>query len=68
MPKKRLTVRGLQALKAPAQGRIDYHDETLPGLVLRVAVSGRKSYSVQYRKNGKRPRVTLGDANPHQSC
>ncbi len=61
MPKKRLTVRGLQALKAPDQGRIDYYDETLPGLVLRVAVSGRKSYSVQYRKNGKRPRVTLGD-------
>ena len=63
MPKKRLTVQGIKALKAPGQGRIDYHDETLPGLVLRVAASGQKSYSVQYRTNGKRPRVTLGDAS-----
>jgi len=63
MPKKRLTVQGIKGLKAPDQGRIDYHDETLPGLVLRVAASGRRSYSVQYRKNGKRPRVTLGDAS-----
>ena len=63
MPKTRLTVRGLKALKVPDQGRIDYHDEVLPGLVLRVGASGRKSYSVQYRKNGKRPRVTLGDAS-----
>jgi integrase len=40
----------------------DYFDETLPGLALRVAVSGRKTWTLHFTSpgNGKRARLTLG--------
>ncbi len=60
MPKVKLTVQGVKALPIPDEGRVNYFDEVEPGLVLRVASSGTKSYSVMWRKGGKRPRVTLG--------
>jgi integrase len=60
MPKLRLTAQGIRGLPIPAKGRVDYQDIVLPGLVLRVAASGVKSYSVSYWRNGARPRVTLG--------
>ena len=63
MPTMQFTAHGIRALRAPEQGRVEYHDELLPGLVLRVGTSGKKSYSVQYRKAGKRSRVTIGDAS-----
>lgn len=60
MPKIKLTAPAVKGLPVPPSGRVDYQDETLPGLVLRVAASGRKTYSVSYWLRGKRPRVTLG--------
>ena len=60
MPKTKLTAQGIKALPIPESGRVDYQDDTLPGLVLRVTSSGRKTFSVSYWQRGKRPRVTLG--------
>lgn len=63
MPKMKLTAQAVKGLPAPESGRVDYQDELVPGLVLRVSAAGTKSYSVSYWKNGRRPRVTLGDAS-----
>jgi integrase len=62
MPKIRFTVQGIKSLPYPESGRVDYQDSDLPGLILRLTSKGHQSYSVSYWKNGKRPRVTLGDA------
>lgn len=61
MPKMKLTAQGIKGLPTPATGRTDYQDVTVPGLILRVSASGKKSFSVSYWRRGKRPRVTLGD-------
>ena len=63
MPKKKLTNQVIKSIKPPDTGRVDYQDEILPGLILRVSASGQKSFSVSYWQRGKRPRVTLGDAS-----
>lgn len=63
MPKMKLSHQAIKGLAVPARGRVDYQDETVPGLILRVSASGRKCYSVSYWRKGKRPRVTLGDAS-----
>ena len=60
MPKTKLTVQGIKGLSVPKAGRADYHDIEVPGLILRVSPSGRKTFTVSYWKGGKRPRVTLG--------
>ncbi len=60
MPISRLTTVGVERLKPPASGRVDYADAVLPGLHLRVTEKGRKSWSVVYRVNGRQRRMTLG--------
>ncbi len=56
----RLTSVGVERLKPPASGRVDYADAVLPGLHLRVTEKCHKSWSVVYRINGKQRRMTLG--------
>ena len=63
MPKMKFTAQGIKGIKPPATGRVDYQDQVVRGLVLRVSASGRASFSVSYRRDGKRQRVTLGDAS-----
>lgn len=60
MPKKEMTAKWIKGLPLPEKGRKDYQDTVLPGLILRVSASGRKSFSVSYHDGQKRPRVTLG--------
>ena len=60
MTVSRLTTVGVERLKPPASGRVDYADAVLPGLHLRVTDKGRKSWSVVYRVNGRQRRMTLG--------
>ena len=60
MPKVRLTVQEIKGLPIPEKGRTDYQDTVVPGLILRVSPTGRKTFSVSWWKNGRRPRVTLG--------
>ena len=59
MPRVTLSDRFVKTLKA-TRCRTDYYDANAPGLVLRVAESGRKSWCVVYRVGGRKRRMTLG--------
>lgn len=58
MPEK-LTKRTVEALK-PQGAPFEVRDESLPGLLLRVQPSGRKTFYFDYRLNGRRNRYKLG--------
>ncbi len=60
MPKLKFTTRGIEAIKPPKNGQVDYWDASLPGFMLRVSPSGRKTWCVSYRHDGRRRRYTLG--------
>lgn len=60
VPTIKFTDRGVKALKAPKDGRIDYWDATLKGFGLRVSGSGRKTWCIMYRAAGKQKRFNLG--------
>ena len=60
MPTRNFTVRFLDSLKKPTTGRVEYWDSQTPGFGLRVAKSGRKSWVVLYRHQGRLRRLTLG--------
>ena len=62
MPKVALTDRFVAHAKAQGVGQLDYFDETIPGLALRVSSAGRKTWTYHYTspKDGKRARLTLG--------
>lgn len=60
MPTIKMTARGVEALKPPAEGRAEYFDASLPGFALRVSDAGRKTWIVLYRVNGRLRRMTLG--------
>jgi integrase len=60
MPTITLTQPAIDKIKPPAKGRVEYWDKVLPGLGLRVSDSGRKTWVVLYRVNGKLVRETLG--------
>jgi integrase len=58
---KRLTVTGIERVKAPVKGRDEYFDSIAPGLHLRVSQTGHKSWAMHYhRYDGKHHRLTLG--------
>jgi len=59
MPTVTLSDRFVKTLRATG-GRTDYYDAGSTGLVLRVAVSGRKSWCVVYRVRRRKRRMTLG--------
>ena len=60
MPTVRLTTRGVNAIKKPKTGRVEYWDTVITGLGLRVSETGRKSWVVMYRNQGRLRRMTLG--------
>ena len=60
-----LNVRKLEALTAaPGEERTEYWDVGLPGFGVRVAESGRKTFTVRYRIFGKQRRKDLGVYSP----
>ncbi len=70
MPKVKLTDAAVKRYKAPAGGRIDYFDATLPGFALRVSgptersPEGRKSWALFYRFHGVQKRLTFQPVYP----
>jgi integrase len=62
MSTQRFTDKMLRGLRPAASGQIDIWDELLPGFGVRVGTTGRKSFIVGTRINGKYRRITL---KPH---
>ena len=50
----------------PTDKQVDYRDDLTKGLILRVGKSGKKSWQVRYRADGKQHRQSIGDF-PHIS-
>lgn len=72
--KRRFTEQMIERLRPPKQGRLEFGDNVVPGLVLRVTPRGTKSFSVIYKVRGeggvsprgrllagKQHRITLGN-------
>jgi integrase len=60
MPRVTLNDRKLSSLKATGR-QVDYFDRTLPGFGVRVNPTGRKTFMLLHRVNGKLQRLTLRD-------
>src|SRR5262245_60030096 len=60
MPTRNLTVRCLNSINPPPVRRIEYWDASTPGFGPRVTESGRKSWVVLYRHQGRPRHLTLG--------
>jgi integrase len=65
MPSQRFTDNMLKGLKPAPSGQVDYWDELLPGFGVRVGTTGRKSFFVWTRINGKPKRITI---KPPYTC
>jgi integrase len=59
MPQHHFTARWVDAVKPPEE-RVDYFDTQPPGVGLRIAEGGRKTWFVMYRTHGRLRRLTLG--------
>ncbi len=60
MPQMKMTIRGVEALKPPKSGQVDYWDSGLPGFGIRVNAGGRKSWTLMYRHGNRKRRLTIG--------
>ena len=60
MAKLKMTVRSVEAIRAPASGQVDYWDADNPGFGLRVSAGGRKAWIAMYRLGNIKRRLTLG--------
>ena len=61
--KARLTDLAVDRLKPPTAGRLDVFDSVLPGFGVRVSATGRRTWFVMYRHNGRQVRQALGEAH-----
>jgi len=60
MPSPKLTARGVEHVKPPKRGRVEYWDAALPGFGLRVTHTGSRSWVAMFRAGGRLRRMTLG--------
>src|SRR5215207_11723756 len=61
MPRVNLTHKIVEATPLPlGRTSVDYFDQRMPGLVLRVSAGGTKSWNAVYRHHGRARRLTLG--------
>ena len=58
--KRKLTTKFIEGLKPNPARRLDFRDELMPGLVLRVSTSGTKTFCLHKRINGRMSRLTVG--------
>jgi integrase len=57
--RQKLTQSGVDTLKPPESGRVEYWDKQLPGFGLRVSHTGRKTWVAMYRVHGRLVRETI---------
>lgn len=58
--KRKLTTKFIEGQKPDPSKRLDFRDELMPGLALRISTSGTKTFCLHKRINGKMRRLTLG--------
>ena len=58
--KRKLTTKFIEGQKPSPSKRLDFRDELMPGLVLRISTSGTKTFCLHKRINGKMRRLTIG--------
>lgn len=63
MPTLMLTARFVESVKPTPGKRVEYFDEDVTGLALRVTDRGAKSWTVLYRHRGHLRRLTLGNTS-----
>jgi len=57
---RKLTSKFIEAQKPDPSKRLEFRDELMPGLVLRVSKKGTKTFCLHKRVNGKMRRLTIG--------
>ena len=57
---KSLTTMAVKRMRPPSTGRRETYDAKVPGLFLRVTMTGKKSWGLDFRFKGKRERLMLG--------
>src|SRR5262245_46152813 len=60
MPRIKMTVRAVDAIRAPTAGKVDYWDAYTPGFGLRVSAGGRRAWVLMYRHSNVKRSLTLG--------
>jgi len=58
--KRKLTTKFIEGLKPNPARRLDFRDELMPGLVLRISTSGTKTFCLHKRINGRMSRLNVG--------
>lgn len=58
--KRKLTTKFIEGQRPNPSKRLDFRDELMPGLVLRISTSGTKTFCLHKRINGKMRRLTIG--------
>ncbi len=58
--RRKLTTKFIESKKPDPKKRLDFRDELMPGLVLRISTSGTKTFCLHKRINGKMRRLTIG--------
>jgi integrase len=61
MPKITLNDRAIAGLKPPKDGQVEFFDRSFPGFAVRVGATGRKTFVLFHRVNGKLQRLTVRD-------
>src|SRR3954469_1433772 len=62
MPTRTLHAKFVRSV-APTARRVEYIDDKVPGLALRVMPTGAKSWTIRYRHRGRLRRLTLGSVD-----
>ncbi|WP_299966830.1 site-specific integrase [uncultured Roseobacter sp.] len=58
--KRKLTTKFIEGKKPDPKKRLEYRDELMPGLVLRISKAGAKAFCLHKRINGKMRRLPIG--------
>ncbi|WP_235923993.1 tyrosine-type recombinase/integrase [Pseudoroseicyclus tamaricis] len=58
--KRKLSSKFIEGQKPDPSKRLDFRDELMPGLVLRISTSGTKTFCLHKRINGEMRRLTIG--------